>query len=202
MSKNLKWFTIFWLSGEKSFVCGETIEDACNHAGIGNGALRAVDWYDEGIVNSHWRDKTKKEWVKYLEAEYSASDFVLLSLDDLLNLMETHNGITVKWDNQDIVLFKRDWGLFYLNGQSCWVEYLQISFGEYFKGTYGGDSDDEENQHHYMMANSQYFAPDNLSHALECLMRRVKTEPFRTCDSEYCEQLEAIHAKQKVSYNT
>lgn len=202
MSKMLNWFTIFWLTGEKQYVCGETIEDACNHAGIGNGALRAVDWYDKGICNTHWYDKAQKQWVKYLGAKYSASDFVLLSLDDLIKLMETHNEITVKWENQDILVFNHDWSHFCLDKGACWVEYLRISFWEYCKGTYGGDSDDEENEHHYMMANSQYFAPENLSHALECFMRRVKTEPFHVCDSEYCEQLEQIHAKQKVSFNT
>lgn len=195
-----KWFTIFWLDGSKTNVFGTSIEDACNHAGIGNGALRDVDWYDEGIKNTHYYDSSKKEWVKFQDMEIPYSEFLFLTLADVLNIMKTHNTIVVKFENQDIVVFKHDWSLFYINNKSSWVEYIELSFGEYFKGTYGGDSDDEENSHHYMMANGQYFAPDNMPHAVEAFKRRVVHEPFRAVDSPYCERLEDIHAKQKIAY--
>ena len=200
MSKN-KWFTIFWLDGSKTHVFGETIEAACNHAGIGNGALRAVDWYDEGIKNTHFYDGNKKEWVKFQDMEIGYSDFLFMSLTDVLDIMKTHNIIVVKFENQDIVVFKHDWSLFYLNNQSSWVEYIELSFGEYFKGTYGGDSDDEENEHHYMMANGQYFSPNNIAFAVECFINRVKKEPFRCVDSHFTESLENIHSRQRVSFN-
>jgi len=198
----LKWFTIYWLDGNISYICGGTIDQAFTHAGYGAGAANAIDWYDEGISQTHWRDKETKTWVKYLDIEIKVADFLQMNFDDLTRIMNTHNTITVKFDNDDIVVFNRAWGSFYLNDQGCWVNYLEISFGEYFKGTYSGDSDDEENSHHYMMANGQYFAPDNLPHALETFIRRVRSSPFHTCSSEYCEQLENIHAKQKVSFNT
>lgn len=200
MSKN-KWFTIFWLDGSKTHVFGETIEAACNHAGIGNGALRAVDWYDEGIRNTHFYDSSKKEWVKFQDMEIPYSEFLFLTLTDVLNIMKTHNTIVVKFENQDIVVFKHDWSLFYLNNKSSWVEYIELSFGEYFKGTYGGDSDDEENEHHYMMANGQYFSPTNIAFAAECFISRVKKEPFKCVDSPYTERLEDIHARQRISFN-
>lgn len=198
----MKWFTIYWLDGTTSCVCGESIEQAFNHAGYGGGAARAIDWYDEGISTTHWYDKEKKTWVKYLEIEIKISDFLLMNIEDLARIMNTHNTITVKFDNDDIVVFNRGWGSFYLNDQGCWVNYLEISFGEYFKGTYGGESDDEENSHHYMMANGQYFAPDNLPHALDAFMKRVKSSPFNSCVNNYCEKLEDIHTKQKISFNT
>ncbi len=200
MSKN-KWFTIFWLDGSKTHVFGETIEAACNHAGIGNGALRAVDWYDEGIKNTHFYDGNKKEWVKFQDMEIGYSDFLFMSLTDVLDIMKTHNIIVVKFENQDIVVFKHDWSLFYLNNQSSWVEYIELSFGEYFKGTYGGDSDDEENEHHYMMANGQYFSPNNITFAAECFINRVKKDPFQSVDSPYTERLENIHSQQRISFN-
>lgn len=198
---NSKWFTIFWRNGSKSFVFGPTIEDACNHAGIGNGALSAVDWYDEGIKNTHYYNKAKHEWTKFKDAELKPSEFLEMSFDEIISLMKTHNCIVVKFVNNDIVVFKQEWSLFLLNGESCWTEYIELSFGEYFKGTYNGDSDDEENSHHYMMANGQYFAPDNMPHAVEAFKRRVAHDPFHVVNSPYCERLEEIHAKQKVSYN-
>lgn len=198
----LKWFTVYWLGGTVSCICGESIEQAFNHAGYGGGSLRAVDWYDEGISTTHWYDKEKKTWVKYLEIEIKISDFLLMDIEDLSRIMNTHNNITVKFDNDDIVVLNRTWGSFYLNDQTCWVNYIEISFGEYFKGTYSGDSDDEENSHHYMMANGQYFAPDNLPHALDAFMKRVKSSPFNSWVNNYCEKLEDIHAKQKISFNT
>lgn len=201
MNKN-NWFTIYWLNGDKSHIFGETIDQAFTHAGYGGGAVAAIDWYDGRISDSHWYDKEKKVWEKYLDIEIKVADFLLMGIDDLSRIMDTHNTITVKFDNDDIVVFNRGWGSFYLNNQGCWINYLEISFGEYFKGTYGGDSDDEENSHHYMMANGQYFTPDNLPHALEAFIRRVKSSPFKTCSSDYCEPLEIIHAKQKVLYNT
>ena len=131
----MKWFTIYWLDGTTSCVCGESIEQAFNHAGYGGGCARAIDWYDEGISTTHWYDKQQKTWVKYLEIEIKISDFLLMNIEDLARIMNTHNTITVKFDNDDIVVFNRAWGSFYLNDKSCWVNYIEISFGEYFKGT-------------------------------------------------------------------
>lgn len=201
MSDN-KWFTIYWRDGSVSHIFGLTIEQAFKHAGYGGGATAAIDFYDNGISQTHWYDKTKKEWVKFKDIEITISDFKEMTLEDLLRIMTDHNNITVKLDTQDIVIFTRNWGCFFLNNRSSWVNYLSISFGEYFQGTYSGDSDDEENSHHYMMANGQYFAPDNLPHALEVFIRRVKDNPFMSVSTPYCERLEDIHAKQKVAYNT
>ena len=195
-----KWFTIFWRDGSKSFVFGPTIEDACNHAGIGNGALRAVDWYDEGVKNTHYYNKAKHEWTKFKDVELKPSEFLELSFEEIIILMKAYNRIIVKFVNNDIVMFKQDWSLFLLNGESCWTEYIELSFGEYFKGTYSGDSDDEENSFHYMMANGQYFAPENIPHAVEAFKRRVTHSPFDVVNSQYCECLEDIHAKQKIAY--
>lgn len=196
-----KWFTIYWLGGTKSYVFGPTIDQAFTDAGYGAGASPAIDFYDNGISCSHYYDKTKKEWVSYKEFKCGYSDFLLKDLDELLNLCKEHNDFIVTFDTDDILVFKKDWGLFYLDGQTRWVEYLSLSFGEYFKGTYAGDSDDEENAHHFMMANTQYFAPENIAFALETFMKRAKQSPFRIVNTPYSETLEDIQLKQKVSYN-
>lgn len=204
MSEN-KWFTIYWLGGNKSHVFGPSIEVACQHAGIGGGAAKAIDWYDDkGISSTHYYDKQQKSWVPFKDAKFSKEDFEKLSLDDLIKLTDTHNVITVEFQNKDQVMFQRDWGHFLLNEIGlAWVEYLEISFGEYCEGKYGGYEDGEEpdpSDHYFMSANGQYFAPADLPHALEAFARRVKTEPFKTVDSTYCTSLEEVHAKQKISY--
>lgn len=54
----MKTYTLFWLTGETQLVTGNSPAEAMNNAGIGNGALRALDFYSEG-------DKTNKYvWVE------------------------------------------------------------------------------------------------------------------------------------------
>lgn len=43
----MKKFTLYWLSGKTESVEGYDIADACRRAGIGNGALAALDYYKE-----------------------------------------------------------------------------------------------------------------------------------------------------------
>lgn len=59
-----KIFTIYWLDGRRIVISGQTIEDAFTKAGYGLGAVRAVDWYDYGITNTHTYDKINKKWVR------------------------------------------------------------------------------------------------------------------------------------------
>ena len=51
-------YTLFWLTGESQIVEGVDIVSAMNNAGIGNGALRALDFWAR-------KDRTKDyEWNK------------------------------------------------------------------------------------------------------------------------------------------
>lgn len=199
MNKN-QWFTIYWLDGTKSHIYGESIEKAFTNAGYGGGASRAIDWYDSGISNTHYRDHQKKEWVPYKDFEACYKDFMMLDVSNVLDILKTSDNIQVKLENEDIVVLTHNWGMFYLNNESVWVEYVELTFGEYFKGTYAGDSDDEENSNHYMMANGQYFAPVDIAFAVEALLQRVRKDPFKTVDTPHCKRLEEIHQAQKVKY--
>lgn len=40
-------FRLHWLDGKTEIVEGNYIADACRRAGIGNGALPALDYYEE-----------------------------------------------------------------------------------------------------------------------------------------------------------
>jgi hypothetical protein len=45
--KSVKIFTVVWIGGEEERVEGVDIADAFRRAGIGGGALRAVDYFRE-----------------------------------------------------------------------------------------------------------------------------------------------------------
>lgn len=42
-----KMFILHWLDGSKEKVSGINIADACRKAGIGAGAVQAIDYYEE-----------------------------------------------------------------------------------------------------------------------------------------------------------
>jgi len=42
----MKKFRLHWLDGQTELVEGHDIADACRRAGIGNGALRALDYWE------------------------------------------------------------------------------------------------------------------------------------------------------------
>lgn len=66
----MKEFTIFWLTGETQIVKGGKPHEAMNNAGIGAGALRAMDFYALGDQRKNWEwDKEKRTWLKKIKAQ-------------------------------------------------------------------------------------------------------------------------------------
>ena len=59
-----KVFTIYWRDNKREVVCGTSVEDAFHKAGIGNGALPAVDFYAHGDNHEYeWNTETRN-WEK------------------------------------------------------------------------------------------------------------------------------------------
>lgn len=58
----MKQFTLYWLDGLREIITGTSIADAFNRAGYGAGALRALDFYAEGIDTGYTWDGSK--WIK------------------------------------------------------------------------------------------------------------------------------------------
>lgn len=57
---------------------------------------------------------------------------------------------------------------------------IQIFYAEHYSGTYGGDSDDEENQCHYMVWQTEYFPLDKVTEAWKAFVNRLKSaEPWK-----------------------
>jgi len=56
-------FTLYWLDGKREVVSGKDIKEAYTKAGLGGGALGALDFYAVGddhsyeYINSDWRKK-------------------------------------------------------------------------------------------------------------------------------------------------
>ena len=57
-------YTFFWLCGVRDVYEGKSPADALNKAGVGQGAVRALDFWAEGDNKEYGYDKDKKEWVK------------------------------------------------------------------------------------------------------------------------------------------
>jgi hypothetical protein len=57
----MKQFTLFWLTGTTEIIKGDDITMAFNNAGYSSGALRALDFYEEGDVkdNYEWDEKIR-----------------------------------------------------------------------------------------------------------------------------------------------
>lgn len=71
----MKYFTIYWRHGTKSFIKGIDIADASKKAGIGAGAVPAIDWYKKGLSNTHKYDYKQKKWLPVAEEEKDYIDF-------------------------------------------------------------------------------------------------------------------------------
>ncbi len=61
----MKTYTIFWLTGETQLVKGDKPHEAMNNAGIGTGAIRAMDFYAEGDKRNEYEwNKEMYTWKK------------------------------------------------------------------------------------------------------------------------------------------
>lgn len=168
-----KYFTIYWVNGQRSIIKGNTIEEAFKAVRAGADSVSNVSWYDNGVTETHFWNQ--KEWVKYEPIRFSSTDAIWKAPFDTIKrtleeYVKLHHEIIVQFENEDELCLKLTWGDFGTIGP---VKYLEVGAAEYCQGTYGGESDDEENQHHFMMAAGQYFSPDNVSAACEALYYRT-----------------------------
>lgn len=187
-----KYFTLYWLNGDRSIISGPSIERAFTAAGYGAGAVAAVDWYDEGITETHYRNKIEKKWVKYEPLHIHIRDIRSYSEETLVELFHKHHNITVECGNSDQLILQQSIGNFATIG---WVKHLVVVFAEYFEGGYFEDSEED---HHFMMAASQYFKPSNLNKAVSIFMSRLTSQrPYKALGES--EQLEDIHTADSSS---
>jgi len=185
-----KYFTIYWLNGDYSVIQGESIEQAFTAAGYGAGAVKAVDWYDNGISQTHYYNKKCKEWVHYVPLEITSEQIQTFDLVTLQTKFQQHKDIKVIFPSKDILILTRDTGIFATIGI---VSYISLAFGEYCQGSYSNPDDEG---HHFMIHQSEYFYPTDEVTALEALLTRVKS--LKPCvSSGNGQQLDVIGASQQ-----
>lgn len=56
-------FTLYWRTGQREVVTGQTMADAFMRAGYGGGAIRALDFYQHGDVDTHTWDAGDRRWL-------------------------------------------------------------------------------------------------------------------------------------------
>jgi hypothetical protein len=65
-------YTLFWRTGNRQVVTGPDAASAMNNAGIGRGALAALDFFAEGEVHGYVWDKASRSWRTAVEAPDTA----------------------------------------------------------------------------------------------------------------------------------
>ncbi|HMW11081.1 MAG TPA: hypothetical protein PJ987_11625 [Bacteroidia bacterium] len=58
----MKKFRLYWLDGKTEIVEGDDIADAFSKAGYGAGAMKALDFYDNGELQSYEWNSVEKTW--------------------------------------------------------------------------------------------------------------------------------------------
>lgn len=187
------YFTIYWLGGSRNVVHGKSIEDAFTRAGYGGGAVNAIDWYDNGISETHWYDKDAKEWKKYEPKVVFGPDFGMdkpNAPQEIETILKNHRSLILILPNKDQYSISYEYGCFAGIG---WVYYIHIVFGKYHQGSYGGSEDDDEFSHHFMACASEYFDVEHPAVAIAAFINRYK-EPFKASNKGF--SLDEIKARQ------
>ena len=191
-------YTIYWLGGTRSVIKGDTVEQAFTLAGYGRGATRAVDWYDDGITETHYWDKENKEWIKYNPARIPHSVFSTY-LPDAMKLVITANleschGMIIEMSD------KSEFSICYKIGNFAsigWMKYIEVAYGEYHRGNYGDDEIDEDSDdHHFMVCAGEYFDPEQPELAIDAFVQRFINNPSMYSNKGV--SLEEIKASQLV----
>ena len=58
----MKKFRLYWLDGKTEVVEGSDIADAFSKAGYGGGAIQALDFYENGELQSYEWNAEEKTW--------------------------------------------------------------------------------------------------------------------------------------------
>ena len=182
-----EFFTLYWLDGKRQVISGESIDTAFTAAGYDDGAIHAVDWYENGVTDSYRREG--KHWVKREPIRIHEVGFPNHSVEALIAMLEKHHEVVIDYENKDKLIVKRSWGKYCDYG---WIETIAVYFAEHCDYPYSEDSDEKE---HWVVTGTQYYHPNDLTGAIECFMARFKT-PVRSFSTATSVQFEDIASKQ------
>lgn len=189
----MKAFTLYWLGGTRSVVYGENIETAFTLAGYGSGAVKAVDWYDEGITDTHYYVKTEG-WKKYEPIHIHENDFDNFTQEQLVEFFNKRHTIIVDRENKDQITMDMTIGNYACIG---WVKHIQFTYNEHHDGNYF-DDEDSEHDHYYMVCNSVYYPAEEIEQAVDGFVQYVKYNKKERAISPIGKSLEEIKLTQKL----
>lgn len=165
-------YTLYWLFDKREIIWGSSIEDAFTRAGYGAGALKAIDFYSEGMCCAYIRENGK--WVKRpefqftpidLDGEYFESDRVKL-IEKLVS-SQFHRA-TFTYANGNEISLSDHYG-WYCDGA---VRHWEIQTSERFEGKYHPDATGD----HYFMSNgSWHFRPSDRTMAIAAFIEAIRT---------------------------
>jgi hypothetical protein len=190
------YFTLYWIDGKRQVIAGPTIEQAFTAAGYGAGAVKVVDWYDNGISETHYWHKGERKWIKYEPLHIHAQDILSYSEETLVELFHKHHTFIIDFPNKDELVLNHVVGCYATLG---WVEHLSLIYGEYQVGNYGDAwGEEDENAHHFMATGGQYFHPSRLNQAVTTTMLRATSQfPYKPAgESERLEDIKIMSAVQ------
>ena len=173
---DVNYFTLYWLDGSRTVIKGPTVEEAFTIAGYGAGAIHAIDWYDNGVTDTH-NFVGKNQWVKKEPLKVKFSEFNIEStpenIQDLCNKLKQHSYIEVQFENQDVLSIQDRYSHFVYG----WTRIIEVVFGEYFPYPY---HEETEKGDHWMSSNSEYFDPSKPEQAIQAFLERLNKQPFET----------------------
>lgn len=185
-----KLFTVFWRDGSRKILKGVSVEDAFNKAGYGNGSLRAVDFYKEGVdLSYHFKDKAWIEKEAYHIHILDAKADHILVRNFVRELIDVASEIVFDIEGGDrLVIEKKAYLL-----SHGWTTLIAITYGAYTKDPVTEDI-------HYVGGSVEYEDPEQLDRAINRLLTRLKT-PNKTSglpllsalDLEMCSIQQRLH---------
>ena len=101
--------------------------------------------------------------------------------------------ITITFENKNQLVLRKTKPKFFGLKET---EMYELTFGEYFQGSYSGDHPDEENQCYYMYMSTEYFPLDRAEEAWAALLMRAKSDkPYKESNlgyrlEQFCEKEE------------
>jgi hypothetical protein len=160
-----KLFTVFWRDGSRKILKGVSVEDAFNRAGYGNGSLRAVDFYKEGVDLSYrFKDKAWIEKEAYHIHILDAKADHILVRNFVRELMDVASEIVFDIEGGDRLVIEKKPHLF----EHGWTTLIALSYGACTK-------DPVSEEIHYVGGTVEYEDPEQLDRAINRLLARLGT---------------------------
>lgn len=188
----VNYFTLYMLDGDRRIIKGETIEQAFTMAGYGAGAIAALDWFDNGITDTHYREGgvwIKRKPVKFVKDVFDGS-VTVENVARLTKVFEKAHLIEIEYPNKDILYIEMCDSV-YIVGP---VRVIEISYAEYSDYPY---YDESPHQHHFIVTKTEEHDPNKQDKAVLAFLKRFNQNPV---DASGCEtvDLEELSKQQAI----